>query len=87
MTGRRLTPRAVSGFVVDAEPWLSCEDCFALADEFVDRLLADPDYDAPALSAHLRGCGACAEETATLLEVAAQDAGVDPQPLRARLGW
>ncbi len=86
MNERRLTSDAIGRFTVDAEPWLSCDDCFAHADEYVDRLLADPDYDSPAMTAHLRGCGACAEETATLLELAARDAGLDPQSLLARLG-
>jgi hypothetical protein len=86
VTERRLTPDVVRRFTVDGEPWLSCDECFARADEYVDRLLADPDYGSPAMTAHLRGCGACAEETATLLELAARDAGIDPQPLLARLG-
>jgi hypothetical protein len=86
MNERRLTPEAVRRFAVDAEPWLSCDDCFAQIDEYVDRLLTDPDHDSPAMTAHLRGCGACAEEAATLLELAARDAGVEPQPLLARLG-
>ena len=85
MTDRRLTPDTVRGFTVDAEPWLSCDDCFAQADEYVDRLLTDPDYDWQAMSAHLRGCAACAEETAALIELAARDAGLDPQPLLSRL--
>jgi hypothetical protein len=86
MTDRRLTPDVTRRFLVDAELWLSCDDCFALADEYVERVLSDPDFEFPAMSAHLRGCGACAEETATLLELAARDAGVDPQPLLARIG-
>jgi hypothetical protein len=86
MTARRLAPDTARKFTVDAEPWLSCDDCFAFADQYVDLLLNDPDYEFPAMSAHLRGCGACAEESAALLELAAQDAGVNPQPLLARLG-
>lgn len=86
MTSRHLLPEAVRRFIVDAEPWLSCDDCFALADEYVDRLVADPSVEDPAMSAHLRGCGACAEETATLLELAALEAGINPQPLLDRLG-
>jgi hypothetical protein len=86
MTERRLTPELVLRFTVDSEPWLSCDDCFARVDKYVHRLLADPDYESPAMSAHLRGCGACAEETATLLELAARDADVDPQSVLPRLG-
>jgi hypothetical protein len=85
MTRHHLTPALVEQLTVDAEPWLSCDDCFALADEFVDRLIADPEYRHPAMAAHLRGCGACAEETVALIELAARDADVDPAPLLARL--
>lgn len=86
MTERRLTPELVRRFTVDAEPWLSCDDCFARVDEYVDGLLADPEYDLPAMSAHLRGCGACAEEAAALVDLAARDAGVDPETALTRLG-
>jgi hypothetical protein len=86
MTNRHLFPDSVRRFTLDAEPWLSCDDCFALADEYVDRLLRDPNLESPAMSAHLRGCGACAEETAALLELVAREAGADPQPLLARIG-
>ena len=60
------------------DPWLSCEDCFDLMDRFVERLLADPrTAEEPQFLVHLHGCGACAEETESLLRfVAAQD-GID----------
>jgi hypothetical protein len=86
MTDRRLTPDAVRRFMVDAEPWLSCDDCFAHIDAYVERLLADPAHEDRSMAAHLRGCGACAEEAATLLELAAHDAGADPRPLLTQLG-
>jgi hypothetical protein len=85
MTDHRMTPELARRLTVDAEPWLSCDDCFALLDEYVERLLADPGYDAPAMRAHLRGCGACAEEAVSLLELAAADADLDAAPARARL--
>jgi len=85
MTDRPLTPDLARRFTVDTEPWLSCDDCFALIDEYVDKIVADPCYQHPAMSAHLRGCGACVEEARTLLDLAARDAGVDPGPLLDRL--
>jgi len=45
-------------------PELSCDECFAALDRYVDLRLAGADADAalPGMRAHLRGCGACAEE-------------------------
>jgi hypothetical protein len=86
MTIRRLSPALALRLTVNAEPWLSCDDCFDLVDEYIEHLLADPNYDHQAMSAHLRGCGACAEEATSLLELSAREAGIDPQQLLARLG-
>jgi hypothetical protein len=85
MTSRRLTPALARQLLIDATPWLSCDDCFALVDEYLERLLADPNYRYPAMSAHLRGCRACAEEASSLLELVARDAGIDPRPLLHRI--
>lgn len=85
MTDRRFTSELVRRLTVDAAPWLSCDDCFALLDEYVERLLTDPAYDAPSMQAHLRGCGACAEEALSLLELVAADAGIEPAAARDRL--
>ncbi len=76
MTGptRRLTAQAVHSLTLDTEPWLSCEDCFALMDLYVEAVLADPHTDAmPELRVHLAGCPACAEEAQSLLELVATD--------------
>jgi hypothetical protein len=81
MTARRVTPELAKRLTVDAEPWLSCEECFEQVDGYVEALLADPGHDDPRMRAHLRGCGACAEEARGLLELAAQDSGTDPAPL------
>jgi hypothetical protein len=66
----------------DPGPWLSCDDCFRLADRYVEDLLAgagDPaDAELAAMPAHLAGCSACAEEATTLLLLAAEEAGIDP---------
>jgi hypothetical protein len=52
---------------IDTEPWLSCDDCFDLMDEYVERVHADPAYTEVAMETHLAGCSACAEEVASLL--------------------
>jgi hypothetical protein len=86
MNRKPLTPEFVQRLTLDADPWLSCDDCFDHADTYVESLLADPRHNDPAMRAHLTGCAACAEETASLLLLAAQDAGVDPEPALRRLG-
>lgn len=70
-----LSPEAIAGLLADTSPYLSCDDCFARIDEYVELCFADPHYEDPAMSAHLAGCGACAEEAETLHELVAQDAG------------
>lgn len=86
MTGRRVTPELARRLTVDAEPWLSCDECFERVDGYVEALLADPGHVEPLMRAHLRGCGACAEEARALMELAAHDAGIDPEPLLLELG-
>jgi len=80
MSPRPLGPREIEQLTLDTEPWLSCDDCFALVDEYVEALLAGDLTAAPAMRAHLRGCPACAEEAATLVVLTAEDTGQDPRP-------
>jgi hypothetical protein len=51
-------------------PWseLSCEACFEQLDRYVELELSGADADAavPGMSAHLEGCGACAEDHRSL---------------------
>lgn len=42
---RRLTPEMVQRLIRDTRPWLPCEDCFQLLEQYVEALLADPDGD------------------------------------------
>ncbi len=70
-----LSPQTIAGLLADTSPYLSCDDCFTRLDEYVERRLQDPEYEDLAMHAHITGCGACAEEAATLTELLAQDAG------------
>lgn len=72
---RGLDAETISSLLADTSPYLSCDDCFAQLDEYVEHRLADPHYEHPAMQAHLGGCGACAEEAAALHELLGQDAG------------
>lgn len=71
----QLTPEVIAGLTADTSPYLSCNDCFARLDVYVERRIQDPRYDDPAMSAHLTGCSACAEEADTLLGLLALDGG------------
>ena len=81
MTDRPLSTQALRTLTTDPGPWLSCDDCFRLVDRYVEDLLTEtpePDPELAAMPAHLSGCSACREEAATLLVLAAIDAGIDP---------
>jgi hypothetical protein len=57
-------------------PELSCEECFAQLDRYVELALAkaSPDEQVPGMRAHLEGCPACAEDYRSLRAfVAGQD--------------
>ena len=49
-------------------PELTCEQCFAELDRYVELELSGADADAavPGMSAHLEGCGACNEDHQSL---------------------
>jgi len=85
----RLPTDAIRRLTIDPGPWLSCDDCFRLVDRYVEGLLvrgAEPvPAELAAMPAHLAGCSACAEEAATLLLLAATEAGIDPAPALERL--
>lgn len=80
-----LSPEAARSLTLDTEPYLSCDDCFEQVDGFVEALLADPDYDLPALRVHLAGCAACAEEARSLICLVAEQDGLSPAPALQRL--
>lgn len=85
MTRWRPTAQIVRRLTIDTYPWLSCDDCFHLVDEYVELLLADPGAVWPAMHTHLAGCSACAEEAESLLLLVAEDVGVDSAPALRRL--
>jgi hypothetical protein len=87
MTARpaRLTPHTVTQLTLDTDPWLSCDDCFRHVDEYAETMLAGATDPMPAMTVHLRGCPACAEEAETVLVLAAEDAGLDPAAAVDRL--
>ncbi|WP_110208480.1 hypothetical protein [Nocardioides daejeonensis] len=63
---------AVEGLLRDTAPYLSCDECFDRIDQYVEARAADPDHHDLRMEVHLAGCGACAEEAATLLELLAE---------------
>jgi len=68
------TRAAIDRLLGPAEPEVSCDDCFAQLDVYVDRELlhGDAPETMPAVAAHLRGCPACAEDHASLRALAAE---------------
>jgi hypothetical protein len=56
---------------------LTCEECFAELDRYVELELAGEPADArvPGMSAHLAGCPACAEDFESLRELLAAEDG------------
>ena len=60
---------ALDHLVGPADPQLSCDECFALLDAYVDLELASRAAGAqmPLMHAHLRGCSACRDDRDSLL--------------------
>jgi hypothetical protein len=54
-----------------AGPEISCEECFAELDRYVEIEIAGGDADAAVdgMAAHLRGCPACAEDHESLVSL------------------
>jgi len=61
-----------------AQPELTCDECFAQLDVYVELELSGRDADlvVPGMRAHLEGCPACGEDHASLRALAAE-----PPPL------
>lgn len=58
-----------------AGPELTCEECFELLDEYVERELEQTSADTaiPGMAAHLQGCAACREEHDSLRALLVDD--------------
>lgn len=70
-TNQPVTP-ALTRLLGPEEPELTCEECFAQLDVYVERELegSDADRAVPAMRAHLVGCPACHEEYLSLRALA-----------------
>jgi hypothetical protein len=66
---RRDPARILAGTLGPDGPELSCEECFAQIDRYVELELAGADADGsvPGMRAHLEGCPACDEDHSSLL--------------------
>jgi len=82
MSQPRDTERLLEKVLGPADPELTCEQCFAELDRYVELRTAHGPVDEqtaadqaiPGMRAHLEGCPACAEDHASLLAyVAEQD--------------
>jgi hypothetical protein len=73
---RRPAEELVARVLGPNEPELSCEECFAELDRYVELTLADadPDERVPGMRGHLEGCPACSEDFRSLRDfLAGQD--------------
>jgi hypothetical protein len=58
-----------------AGPELTCDECFAELDRYVEAELGGADADAavPGMRAHLEGCPACGEDHESLLALVREE--------------
>lgn len=70
-TNRRQAADALARVLGLEEPELSCEECFAQLDRYVELALlgAAADREVPGMRAHLDGCPACAEDYRSLRDL------------------
>lgn len=74
---RRVSKRLLAALLGPPGPELTCEQCFAELDAYVEHELAgaDADLHVPGMRAHLEGCPACAEEYDSLRDLIASERG------------
>jgi hypothetical protein len=74
---RRASKHLLAGLLGPADPELTCEQCFAQLDVYVEHEVEGDDAEAfvPGMRAHLEGCPACAEEHDSLRELIATQTG------------
>ncbi|MGH8995563.1 MAG: hypothetical protein ACRDYB_05975 [Acidimicrobiales bacterium] len=71
----RITPEQARSLTLDTDPWLSCDECFELVDQYVQAIADDSGVTAitQVVYGHLLGCAACNEEAQTLLSLITAD--------------
>jgi hypothetical protein len=76
---RRGAVEALARVIGFDQPELSCEECFAQLDRYVELHLTGEGADraVPGMRAHLDGCPACAEDFRSLRDLVAADRRVD----------
>ena len=74
---RRPSKRLLAALLGPPGPEVTCEQCFAAIDAYVEHEVAGEDADArvPGMRAHLDGCPACAEEYDSLRDLIASEIG------------
>jgi hypothetical protein len=80
-----LSAEALARLTLDANPWLSCDDCFDQVDRCVEDLVLGTAGLPAAFRAHLRGCPVCLEEARSLVALVAIEEGRAPAASMARL--
>ena len=70
--GDEATSALIKRLLGPGRPEVTCDECFALLDRYVDLELqqAEPEAALPGMEAHLEGCPACREEHDLLLAYA-----------------
>jgi len=74
---RRASKHLLAGLLGPPGPEVTCEECFANLDVYVEHELEGDDAEAfvPGMRAHLDGCPACAEEHDSLRDLIASQTG------------
>jgi hypothetical protein len=78
-TDHRHASEALARVLGVEEPELSCEECFAQLDRYVELALVGDraDREIPGMRVHLDGCPACAEDFHSLRDLLAGDQEVE----------
>jgi hypothetical protein len=69
------TGDVVASLLANSDPYLSCDECFARLDQYVEQLLRDPRHRDEAMRTHLLACAACADEADSLWELVSSESG------------
>jgi hypothetical protein len=83
---RPVRAERIRALILDSEPWLSCGECFARVDGYVERLLSGRPSRDEALGVHLVACPACLNEAQSLVTLRGADLGIGPPVALQALG-